>query len=187
MILKTLSCADLFSRPLCLSIDWWIMYLLYGFEYIAKNHHIIYRESDWNLCWQSGKFMESQGIFSPNHVATLMICNLWKGKARRKYVTSWVPSVVFMCIHIQAYILICMPLHYRVDIHSNSLEYGIWHSINLNLFVNLSLYSFSQPTAGLVCRFWLHIHPECYRYDSLYRGITSKVSDIWNCWLYNHH
>ena len=58
------------------SIYWWIMRLLYGLERIAKNHHIIYRDSDWNLCWQSGKFMESQGIFSPHHVAILMICNL---------------------------------------------------------------------------------------------------------------
>ena len=62
-MLKTFSCADLFSRPLCWSIYWWIMCLLYGLEYIAKNHHIIYRDSDWNLCWQSGKFMKSQGIF----------------------------------------------------------------------------------------------------------------------------
>ena len=55
MMLKTFSCADLFSRLLCWSIYWWMMWFLCGFEYIAKNHHRIYRDSDWNLCWMSGK------------------------------------------------------------------------------------------------------------------------------------
>ena len=41
MMLKTFSCADLFSRPLCWSIYWWIMWFVCGFEYITKNHHRI--------------------------------------------------------------------------------------------------------------------------------------------------
>ena len=38
MILKAFSCADLFSRPLCWMIWWWMLFLC-GFEYIAKDHH----------------------------------------------------------------------------------------------------------------------------------------------------
>ena len=36
MLLKMFSCADLFSRPLCWSIYWGIMWFLCGFDYIAK-------------------------------------------------------------------------------------------------------------------------------------------------------
>ena len=36
VMLKTFSCADLFSRPLCWSIYWWIMWFLCGLGYIAK-------------------------------------------------------------------------------------------------------------------------------------------------------
>ena len=45
-----------------LSIYWWVMWFRCGFEYVAKNHHSVYiyiytyRDSDWNLCWQSGNF-----------------------------------------------------------------------------------------------------------------------------------
>ena len=36
MMLKMFSCADLFSRLLCWSIYWWIMWFPCGFEYITK-------------------------------------------------------------------------------------------------------------------------------------------------------
>ena len=36
VMLKMFSCADLFSRLLCWSIYWWIMWFLCGFGYIAK-------------------------------------------------------------------------------------------------------------------------------------------------------
>ena len=42
MMLKTFSYADLFSRPLCWSIYWWMMWFLCGFGYIAKKHHRVY-------------------------------------------------------------------------------------------------------------------------------------------------
>ena len=59
MMLKAVSCVDLFSRPLCWSIYWRKMWFLCGFEYIAKKSpRGIYRDSDWNLYWQSGKVMD---------------------------------------------------------------------------------------------------------------------------------
>ena len=67
MMLKTLSCADLFSRPLCWSIYWWIMWFLCGFEYIAKNHHRVYCNSDWNLCWHSRKCQGKVREFFPGN------------------------------------------------------------------------------------------------------------------------
>ena len=42
MMLKMFSCADLFSRPLCWSIYWWIMSFFLWFWIYWKNHHRVY-------------------------------------------------------------------------------------------------------------------------------------------------
>ena len=62
--LKTFSCVDLFSRPLCWSIYWWIMWLLCVFEYIAKNHNRVYitTVTGIHICSQ-GNVREKSGIF----------------------------------------------------------------------------------------------------------------------------
>ena len=73
MILKAFSCADLFSRPLCWSIFWWIMWFLCGLNILQKKYQYIYRYSDWNMCWQSGKCQgKVREFFSVNPVATLV-------------------------------------------------------------------------------------------------------------------
>ena len=76
MMLKMFSCTDLFSRPLCWSIYWWMMWFLCGFEYIAKIT-TGYISQQWlefvfAVREMSGK---SQGIYSANPVATLY--SLW--------------------------------------------------------------------------------------------------------------
>ena len=72
MMLKTFSCADLLSRPLCWSIYWWIMWFLCGFEYIAKitTGYISRQWLEFVLAVRemSGK---SQGFFFYQPVATL--------------------------------------------------------------------------------------------------------------------
>ena len=64
MMLKTFSCADLFSRPLFWSIYWWIMWFLCGFEYIAKNHHWVYIATVTGICvGNQGNVREKSGNF----------------------------------------------------------------------------------------------------------------------------
>ena len=77
MMLKAFSCADLFSRPLCWSIYWWIMWFLCGFENIAKNHHRVYITTVTGICVGSqGNVRNKSGIFfSANPVATLHLCD----------------------------------------------------------------------------------------------------------------
>ena len=62
MMLKTFSCADLFSRPLCWSIYWRIMWLLCGLECIAKNHHGVCIATVTGICVGSqGNVREKSG------------------------------------------------------------------------------------------------------------------------------
>ena len=64
MMLKMFSCADLFLRPLCWSIYWWIMWFLCSFQCIAKitTGYILrqWLEFVFAVREMSGK---SQGIF----------------------------------------------------------------------------------------------------------------------------
>ena len=69
MMLKTFSCADLFSRPLCWSIYWWIKCDFYVVLNILQNHHGVYITTVTGICVGSqGKVRE---FFSANPVATL--------------------------------------------------------------------------------------------------------------------
>ena len=69
MMLETFSWADLFSRLLCWSMYWLIMWFLCDFEYIAKNRHRVY------IAAVTGIYVGSQGkvreFFSANPVAAL--------------------------------------------------------------------------------------------------------------------
>ena len=74
MMLKTFSCADLFSRPLCWNMYWWIMWFLCGFEYIAKitTGYISRRWLEFVLAVREMSGRKVREFFSANPVATLL-------------------------------------------------------------------------------------------------------------------
>ena len=74
MIFKMFSGADLFSRPLCWSNYWWIIFFLFGFEYIEKYLHMVYIATVTGICVGSqGNVRKKSGnFFSAKPVATLI-------------------------------------------------------------------------------------------------------------------